>query len=533
MVPGKRYTVDDYLKIGWRRKWLLLIPFVVIAAGTVVVAQYLPDRYLSETTILVVSQRVPEDYVQGTVATAPQDRLLAINQQILSRSRLEQIIQEFTLYAEERQTMIMQDVIDRMRRDIGIHITKGEPTFRISYIGSSARTTMQVTERLASFFIDENLRDRAALAESTNQFLEAQLQDARARLIAHEKKLEKYRLAHAGELPSQLQANLQSMQNLQLQLQALTQSLSQDRDRRLMIERLLADASAPEPVPTVDPVAQPGEAAGGATAGMTAGQQLEAARRSLRAAELRLKPDHPDIGRLKRAIKELEQRAEAEALEQPLSPDAAGARPMTPAEAARATRLAELRAQMESLERQIGHKQEEEQRLKTLLASYQARVSAVPTREAELVELTRDYETLQQIYTGLLQKKETSNMAVNLERRQIGEQFRIIDPARLPERPVSPDRVQISMAGALGGAALGVLLLVLLEYRDTSLRSEDDVVAALGLPAIALVPLVFTATERRRRRRRQLASLAAVAVALVLSFVAVAWKLQLLQRWMN
>src|SRR5687768_1533686 len=105
MVPGKKYTVEDYLRIGWRRKWVVLIPFVLIAAGTVVVVRYLPDRYLSETTVLVVSQRVPEGYVQGTESGTPQDRLLAINQQILSRSRLEQIIQEFDLYADDRQTM--------------------------------------------------------------------------------------------------------------------------------------------------------------------------------------------------------------------------------------------------------------------------------------------------------------------------------------------------------------------------------------------------------------------------------------------
>jgi uncharacterized protein involved in exopolysaccharide biosynthesis len=334
MVPGKKYTVEDYLKIGWRRKWVLLVPFVVVALGTIVVARFLPDRYRSETTILVVSQRVPEDYVPGTVDSSAQDRLLAINDQILSRSRLEQIIQEFNLYAGERRTMIMQDVIDRMRRDIGIQITKGEPTFRISYTGDAARTTMQVTERLASFFIDENLRDRAALAESTSQFLESQLQEARSRLITHEKKLEAYRRAHAGELPSQLQANLQSMQNAQMQMQALSQALSQDRDRRLMLERLLADAEA-SPVAPPETVVAPGGSDVVATPPGSAAQQLEAARAALRAAELRLKPEHPDIGRLKRAIRELERRAEAEVLEQPLSGGEVE-EPRTPAEAARA-----------------------------------------------------------------------------------------------------------------------------------------------------------------------------------------------------
>ena len=220
MIPGKRYTPEMVLHLLWRRRWVVVMPFVLIAGVTAAVSHSLPNRYRSETTILVVPQRIPEDYVQPTISIRLEDRLASINQQILSRTRLEQIVREFDLYAKERTWMIMEDVIEQMRtRDINVQLSperrqNSSPAFSISYTGDDARTVMRVTERLASLFIEENLRDRTALAEGTNQFLEAQLSDARTRLIEQEKRLEAYRQRHAGELPSQLSTNMQAIQNL-------------------------------------------------------------------------------------------------------------------------------------------------------------------------------------------------------------------------------------------------------------------------------------------------------------------------------
>ena len=210
-------------------------------------ARTLPNLYHSETLILVVPQRVPESYVRSTVTTRIEDRLQSITQQILSRTRLERIIQDFNLYADERRTAIMEDIVERMRKEIEVQVVKGD-AFRVGFTSDEARTAMRVTERLASLFIEENLRDREVLAEGTNQFLEAQLEDARRRLIENEKRLEDYRRQHSGELPTQLEANMQGQHNIEMQLQALLESVNRDRDRRLALERLLADANTPDPV---------------------------------------------------------------------------------------------------------------------------------------------------------------------------------------------------------------------------------------------------------------------------------------------
>jgi polysaccharide chain length determinant protein (PEP-CTERM system associated) len=509
VLPGKTYAPEDFLRIAGRRKWAIILPFVLIALATLVVAHYLPNRYRSETVILVVPQQVPESYVRSTITSRIEDRLQSISQQILSRTRLERIIQDFNLYERERQIGIMEDVIEKMRtRDIRVETLKGD-AFRIAFIGDNPVTVMRVTDRLASHFIDENLRDREVLAQGTSQFLTVQLEDARRRLIEQEKKLEGYKLRHSGELPSQAAGNLQQIQNLQVQVQNVNESLNRDVDRKLIIERALADVRA------VDVQALASAAASGNDANQPVSVQLAIAEKTLSEMQLRLTQQHPDIIRLKRRINGLKQRAEAESLEAPLSPESSA--PTTPAQVLQRNREKALLAELESLDRQITYKRAEELRLRKVAAGYQARIEAVPARETELAELTRDHATVQKMYTDLLAKNEESKISANLERRQIGEQFKILDSARPAEKPFSPNRILINLLGAVGGLMAGFALAALLEYRDASFRSQDEVSIVLLLPVLAQIPLISTPAELRHMRRKRLI----IAAAAVLAFVAV------------
>jgi polysaccharide chain length determinant protein (PEP-CTERM system associated) len=518
VIRGKQYAPEDYLMVAWRRKWSVIIPFVVIAIGTALVAHVLPNRYRSEALILVIPQRVPESYVRSAVTTRIEDRLQAVRQQILSRTRLEQIIVDNNLYAEERRDGIMEDVVERMRRDVDIQVIRND-AFRISYVGRDPRSTMRVTERLTSLTIDENQNERALLAESTNQFLATELDNARRQLVDQEQKLEEFRKRHAGELPSQAAANLQAAQNLQMQIQAVVESLNRDRDRRMVQNSQLTDLLAVE--------AQQGLALDGSEVNspgrvLTAQEQLAAAQTQLRQLEGRFTPEHPDVIRAKRRIADLETRVQAEA---PLSPEAAPV--LTPAQAARRNRVRALQLEIESLDRQIATKQKQEQQLRATAASYQARVEVLPARETELTELMRDYETMRKVYSDLLAKNEEAKVAANLERRQIGEQFKLLDPARLPQRPTSPNRPLINLMGALSGLAFGVGLAALLEYRDNSFRTEEEVTAVVGLPVLALIPNIISAFDRRRMYRRRVA-LSALAVALFLGAGTVIWRMGML-----
>jgi polysaccharide chain length determinant protein (PEP-CTERM system associated) len=512
VIPGKQYTPDVLLHLAWRRKWLIVLPALTIAAIVGAVTYSLPNRYRSDTLILVVPQRVPEAYVRSSVTTRIEDRLQSISQQILSRTRLERIIQEFNLYADRRQTEIMEDIVERMRRDIQVEIVKGD-AFSVSFTANEPRTAMRVTERLGTFFIDESLRDRELLAEGTNQFLESQLEDARRRLVENEKKLEEFRRQHDGELPTQLDANMQGLHNIEMQLQALLDSANRDRDQRLLLERLVADASVdnapPQPAPTAgdDPATAAGPAA-----------QLRAAEAGLQALLLRLKPEHPDVVRQKRVIEELQKRADAAAGSTPMSAPPR----LSPQETARRNRLQEAKAAIANIDRQIADKTERERQLRGTLSEYQRRIEAAPTRQSELAELTRDYDTLQTMYKGLLAKKQESQISANLERRQIGEQFKILDPARLPEKPSSPNRPRLYLIGVFAAIAVGFLFAAGVEYFDRALRSEDDVRLAIGLPVLAAIPLMTR--KHVPIWRRKFVAVTAAMVVLVGAAVA-AWRL--------
>jgi polysaccharide chain length determinant protein (PEP-CTERM system associated) len=530
VLPGKKYRPEDYLFTAWRRKWLLVVPVVVVSAATFAYVSTLPDRYRAQARVLVVPQQVPETYVRSTITTPLQDRLQAMSQQILSRTRLEQIIREFNLYPEERRTRIFEDVVEQMRsRDIHIDVPRGRTRregpsyFTIGFDAANPRTAVQVTDRLVALFIQENVQDRALLAQQTSTFLESQLEEAGRKLAEQERQLEEFRSANAGTLPSQVNSNLSVMQSAQTQLRGVIESINRDRDRELTLERMMEDmtaAAASRPAPS---------AGAGTDRPQSTAEQLASARAGLQALQLRLKPEHPDVQRAIRIVAELQQKVEAEAANAPLAP---GTTPALPGlTVAQQQQLIQMRAEHESLQRRIATATVEQQRLDKQLAEYRARVELVPQRESQIAVLTRDYETLQENYRKLLSRTQDAKAAADLERRQIGQNFRIIDSARLPERPTSPDRLRLNGMGLGAGLALGVLLIAFFEYRDSSFRSRDDIITVLALPVLAVVPRMITTGERRRYGRRRLYAVAATCALALVAVAVSAWKLRLLDTW--
>jgi polysaccharide chain length determinant protein (PEP-CTERM system associated) len=512
MIPGKKYTVDDIVRILLRRRWLVVLPFAAATIVTVAALHWIPNRYRSETLILVVPQRVPETYVKATVTTKIGDRLQSITQQILSRTRLERIIQDFNLYVRERRDGVMENIVEQMRKDIAVQMVKGD-AFRVSYVTADPQMAMKVTERLASLFIEQNLRDRELLADATNQFLDTQLEDARRRLEEHEHALEEYRKKFSGELPSQLQSNLQVLQSAQLQLQALAESMNRDRDQLMVAERSIAASSQPgaDEIQSADPASADEASAASATPAA----RLEASRATLRALETRLTDMHPDVIRVKRLIADLEQKvAETPVADAPT--EAAGA--VNRATATRLKRLHDLQTDRDVLRRQIDENQAHQDQLQHQITGYQTRVAAAPARESEIAALSRDYDTLRKVYAELLAKREDSKVAANLERRQIGEQFKILDPAQFPEKPFSPNRPLLAAGGAGLGLFLGLALIALMEHRDRRLRTEADVALVLQLPVLALIPRAATPSQLRRARILMWAS-SVTAGALVVAVV--------------
>jgi polysaccharide chain length determinant protein (PEP-CTERM system associated) len=511
VLPGKIYTPEVVLEAALRRKWFILVPFVTMLAGVALYAHSLPNVFRSETLILVVPQRIPENYVKTTVTTRIEDRLRTIKEQILSRTRLEQVIGEFNLYPQERARLPMEEVVERMRLNVFLDTVRGD-SFRVAFLANDAETPAKVATRLAEMFIEEGQRDREAMADDTNDFLESQLADAKAQLVEHERKLEEFRVKHAGALPSQYQSNLQAIQAAQGQIQTLAESINRDRDRRLLLEKSLSELQTTDRPAGV--VSTPGVADLVPPAPNSLVDELEAARAELRALERRLKPTHPDVTAKVRAVHALEAQLAAEPA-MASADSTPSARPVNSTELIRRNRVKQTQIEVDKVDAQIATKEKESARLQAVVADYQKRVEGIPTRETEMTELMRDYETVQRLYTGLLAKKEESKISANLERQQVGEQFKILDPARPAELPFSPNRARMIIMGAVAGFFIGLSLGVFLEYRDSSLRSEEDVVRFLSVPVLAVIPFMESPRERLVRRWR-------VAFTSVLGIIAVA-----------
>jgi len=257
---------------------------------------------------------------------------------------------------------------------------------------------------------------------------------------------------------------------------------------------------------------------------MSTAQELQVAQGRRAALLQRFTPSLPEVVRLEREIADLTERLAKEA---PLSaPEASRETPLTPAETAQQKKIRDWKAQLAAIDYQLEGNQKEAARLKASSAEYQAKVDALPTRASELVELTRDYSTIQTLYASLLMKTQDSVIAANLERRQIGEQFKLVDQASRPERPYNQrQRLTIMASGAIAGLALGVLVIGLLEFRDSSYRRAEEVVGALSLPVLASIPVMRSDRERQAAtRRRRVLDVGGTAVLLAAGVVLALWR---------
>ena len=513
MIPGRQYTPEELLRLLWNRRYILIAAALLGTLAAVALAMQLKNLYRSETMVLVIPQRISEKYVQQTVPTRIEDRLRSIEEETLSRTRLEKVINDFSLYPELRGQKTMEEIVAQMRLNIVVDTVRDD-AFKVAFVSPQPRTAMIVADRLAQMFIEENLRNKGEVNQKTDEFLESRLEDARRRLQEHENKLKAFRQRYSGELPAQLESNLQQLRNTQTQIQALNESIDKDKDRRVNLEKTLADTLAGTGEP---------QTAAETKAVETTVDKLERAKAELREMETRLKPEYPDVIAKKRMIANLEKQVQLEAAA------GAGTAPAPPKNAAadllRQTRARGIQADIDKIDQQIAQKQPDIDRLKSVATDYQRRVDSVPGHESEYTALMRDYDTLNTIYKNLLAKREEAQMSNDLDREQAGEQFKVLDPARLPQKAYSPNRIRIVAIGFAAGLVLGFAIAGLLEYRDTSLRTEDEIVKMLVLPVVAAVPVLTSIAERRRQRRNLLLTTAASLLVVAGGVTGVLWRL--------
>jgi len=481
-------SIEHVLLVLLHRKWLCILTFLVISVGTAVYSYWLPNLYTSETLILVDPQQVPTTYVRPTISGTVRNRLGTLSQQILSATRLQTVIDTFHLYAEERKSMTHEDLINDMRKNIEVRVVSDFgaaddlQAFRIAYTGRDPRVVAQVTNELASLFIQENLKAREQMSHGTSEFLQHQVEETRKQLELQEGRLRDFKLKHIGEMPEQQSATLQILGQLQTQLQMEGEALNRAEQQRSYI-LTLANQSAP----VVDMDSQ-------RPATKPANSSLIEAKAKLRELLSRYGEKNPDVLALKKQIEQ----EEAQAASQVEEPET---QPVEIKPPPRAYVNPVLQTQMAGLDAEIKKHKSELERLRGLAATYQAKLESIPVQEQAVKELERDYEMSKAHYGQLLHDKLSAETAVNMEVRQKGEKFKVLDPARVSEKPSSPNRLLINAIGSLGGLALGLLFALSGEFLGMSITSSLDL-SIPGVPLLGTVPIIHTRYERRQRKKR-------------------------------
>ena len=511
------FEIEKYLEMALRRKYWIIILFLLSILGGLSFFLVAPRIYEATTLFLVQPQRVPEEFVRSIVSTSVEDRVRTISEQVTSRTNLEKIIEEFRLLDSDNSHMSIDSMVAGLRKRIKIDV-KGErgrvtSMFTIAFRDKNPETAMKVTNALASNFVSENLKIREAQALGTSIFLADELESVKKQLMEKESELAEYRERYMGGLPEQLRTNLSILERLQLQQDQLNNNLRDAENRKILIQTQLTEQTRQGP-----------KISNSQTIRNQDDRDIQSLRNELASLEGRYTGKHPDVVRLRETIANLErERAEAD----PAKPGSIGKNsPLSSVDSA-------LRRQYQDLDLETKNLKAEIKKIQSQIGYYEKKVEETPKREQELLSLNRDYENLREVYNSLLGRKLEAGIAVSMEKKQKGEQFRVIDPAKVPTEPVSPDMRKILLMTLALGLGLGCGLAYLMEMMDSSYKSPDELEQELKIPVLINVPFFYTRKEQRNRRIKEFLKAASVSVGFVLSAVGIVFTLKGVDNTMN
>jgi polysaccharide chain length determinant protein (PEP-CTERM system associated) len=480
MIQNRELTMDDYVGMLRRRLWVILIPALIAPAIGFGVSYLFAPKYTSQSTVLVEGQKVPEGYVKPIFTEDLMQRISSLQQEVLSRNRLQPMVERLGIAKSGGN---VDDVIDQVRKDVAITPVwaAGAATkrkvgqsdvlgFQVAYTASNPRVAQQVCNQLTSMFLEENLKAREQLAQGTTQFLSRKLEEAKRELDDQDAKLAAFKREHFGQLPGDEENNFKILMGLNSQLDANTQTLNRAQQDKAYAEAQLATM-----------VSQWKASAQTSTSPQALEQQLAQAQATLLQLQGRYTDDHPDVAKAKHDIAELKKRL-ADLDSAPPQQNNDRALTIEPPE------IRTLKVQIHQYEQAINQGVSEQKRLQEAIKTYQGRVSLSPAIEEQYKLLTRDYDTAQKFYTDLLSKKSDSTTTTDMEREQLGEQFRLMNPASFPSTPSFPNRLLFTGGGLGAGAALGLAFALWLELKDKAIRNELDVEAVMELPILISVP---------------------------------------------
>ncbi len=496
-IPVK--SLGDYIAVLKRRKWSLVLPGIGVFVLTMFIAFLIPPTYQSTSTILIEEQEMPRDFVVSAVTSFAEQRLQAINQRIMSTSRLLEVINRFNLYPDLREKWTTEEIVDKMRKKdikfdtISVDVVDrrtGRPTaatiaFTISFRGRNPQQVQQVADTLASLYLEENLKERERQAEGTTKFLEDEMKCSKEHLEELESKISPYKTKHVSELPEVLQINLQMLDRVERDIDRMTDELRSLKEKEGYLQAQIA--AIPPDTTSQDKLL------------------LKDLRARLVQLRSRYSDDYPDVVKGKLEIAELEKRVGDES-GKPQDPS----RSDNPAYVTLTSQLGSTQSDIESIKRQLAE-------LLKKRDSYREKIERTPSVEEGYKTLMVDRNNTQAKYDDLARKVMEAKVSRGLEKEQMGERFTLIDPARLPEKPVIPNIPIVLLIGVVLGMGAGVGTASLREFNDTSARNPDDLSRFTNVPVLASIPPIILPRDEAKRKKKLVTITVCVIVFLIVS----------------
>lgn len=519
-------TWEEYWTILLRRRWWILLPLFLCWATVWAISWLLPVEYQSESVLGVDRQKVPEQYVTPDATFNLPDWLQTTTEQILTRPRLHEMMDEFQLSPRAGAWGILvgvEDPVDRMRQSIQVEPIElsGHPgaynAFRIVTSAGSSEISREVNEQVTSLFIAENAMGERLRSEETSTFLDDELARAREDVTTQEAKIAVFKEQHLGQLPGQLEGNIQILAELQTELQSLQRALDAARQQKLYLDSLVQEYRS----------AQSNAAAGSPDwpAAQSLDKQLMDLRLKLEALRSEYTEDYPDISLVKQEI------AKTEELKKRLSSQTGATEPEERAQSSEAfapasttdgqqltpPSIMQAQSQLKANALEIQNDLQRGRDLESQIATYESRLNLAPATEQALDELSSGFEESKKNYDSLLQKQMQSQLAASLQEKQGGERLQILDPPSLPQRPSSPNRLRISLAGLVVGLAIGLGLAIVRELTDARVRHDGNLSDIVPAPILVAIPRLSTPRENAFSHAR--AWIEIVAATLIVALV--------------
>ena len=488
-VDQNNLSVNDMLTIVSRRRWYIMIPFLVVFSLATIIAFLIPSQYRSSSTILIEDQEIPREYVSTNVTSYADQRLQSINQKIIGTTRLLEMINRFNLYADIRNKKPVEEVVAKMRKDIKFNTINADVkdprtgqaaqatiAFSVSYDGKNPAVVQQIASELASLYLAENLQVRQKQSTGTARFMEDEMNSVQTELAKIDSQIAAYKQRNLNTLPELYQLNLQMLDNLDRDVRQSNEQLRSLREKEGYLQSELN--SIPTDSANQDKT------------------RLNEVRVRLIDLKSRLSDKHPDVIKAKAEISELTKQLRG------TNRETAEGKPDNPSYINFQSQLASTRADIASVKRQL-----EEHTLKR--EGLRKRIEASPHVEEGYKAMISERNSLQLKYDDLSKKFMEARVANGLEKGQLGERFTLIDAARLPEKPFSPNIPAIILIGFVLGIGAGCGVAAIKEHSDCSVYSIDELVRSTRISVLGAVPEIVTDLDRakfRKRRQRVLAS---------------------------